>query len=462
MRRMRHRSTLSRSACVALLILSTAGCGDTEATMKELVRFALREGQRRDDARSVREDLVIEASFHGDLDVVRRLLDADPKGARGHLRSRDPVGMTALHRAVWGGHPEIVKLLLERGAEVEARDGAGQTPLSLAARWGRADIMDLLLKRGADPSARDDMGRTLLHYAAQYGHLEVMRVLLDRGFDPDVSCKTGTPLHSAAQSRQLEAARYLLDRGGHADRRGYLDWLPLHVACAWSPGYPEELRLALVTLLIDRGGGVSARANGGTTPLVLAAIGRDSALTILLLARGARPEPATPGNASALRSALDAGSPAVARLLLEHGADANERYSPPGRARLLHRVGDPKDIDMARVLLEFGADANAVDDQGGTPLHVAAREGNAELIRLLAERRAVVDARDKSNWTPLHFASSQKKVEATRALLRAGADRYARTKGGETPHKLAWGAGAESVRALLGPPDPSPKGPFGF
>ena len=441
--------TFATPASALLVGLLAAGCGGADSTLERVAQFLLREGQRRRDAQTVRMDPILEASFRGNLPAVRRLLDADPESTRIHLQSRDPVGMTALHLATWGGHPEIVRLLLERGADVNAQDGGGQTPVSLAARWGRSDLMDIFLAHGADTSIRDDQGRTLLHYAAQYDHVEVMRALISRGFDVNVQAITGTPLHSAAFMGRLAAARLLLDHGADPERRGAYGWKPLHVACVSATR--EPINADLVRLLLDRGADVAARSDDGITPLVLASQNRDSAVVTLLLERGARPESAVPRGYSALRSAVDAKAPAIARLLLARGADPNQRYSPPGNQRLLSRTAQDGDLPTARVLLDFGADPGLADDRGLTPLHEAAREGHVEMIRLLLAHRAQVNARDRNRWTPLHFAASQKQVEAARALLAAGADRTALNTSRETPLKMAWGAGAESLRVLLAP-----------
>jgi ankyrin repeat protein len=442
--------TATLLAAALFLALAATGCGDLQKTVDDIARFVQRENERRSDAESVRPDSLLAAAFAGNLEMVRGLLDADPASAKSRLRSRDGTGMTALHLATWGGHAEVVRLLLARGADVNARDGGGNTPIALAARWGQPELMDILLAAGADASMRDDQGRTLLHHAAQYGHIEVMQSLLRHGFDVNVQSRVGTPLHCAASGRRLEAARYLLDHGADLDLRDQLGWSPLHVACSGSPG--DSCVPELVILFLDRRADVASRAKSGITPLVLGAVSSDSAVVAILLARGARPESAKPDGYSALRSAVETSVPAIARMLLRRGADPNERYNPPRSERLLHRTVYHDSIDVARVLLEFGADVDPRDDNGLTPLHMAARDGNVEMIRLLLDRGAQIEARNKWKWTPLHFAASQKQLEAARALVERGADRLARTSGGETPYKLAWGPSGEPLRRLLGDP----------
>lgn len=87
-------------------------------------------------------------------------------------------GTTALMIAAAGGHTEVMKLLLEAGADPRVQDKRGDSPLMAAVRIGSLDAVNLLLKRGVDPNQRDIEGRTALMWAARTGRLDVVRALL--------------------------------------------------------------------------------------------------------------------------------------------------------------------------------------------------------------------------------------------------------------------------------------------
>ena len=169
----------------------------------------------------------------------------------------------------------------------------------------------------------------------------------------------------------------------------------------------------------------------------------------LLIARGGWSGAEHGSLVSPLRSAVNAGDATAARLLLDGGADANERYDPRSGETMLHRAAKRPGLDLARTLLGHGADPNLTDAGGRAPLHVAAGEGNEGMIRMLLAHRAKVDTQDRSGWTPLHVAASRTHAEATRALLEAGADPNVRTKSGQVALQLAWGSGAGPVQELL-------------
>jgi uncharacterized protein len=107
------------------------------------------------------------AAFFGSGPAVRLLLE---RGAVVDAVARNPMKVQPLHAAVAGRNAEAVRLLLDRGADPNARQQAGYTPLLGAAAAGREDLIDLLLARGADPSLVSDDGKSVSAVAREHGH----------------------------------------------------------------------------------------------------------------------------------------------------------------------------------------------------------------------------------------------------------------------------------------------------
>ena len=148
-------------------------------------------------------------------------------------------------------HLEFIKLLLDKGANVNARlkdstetrtvftnqwlDENGATAFLRASQSGDLVLMKLLLARGADPKIKTELGVTALHVAAGIGWvegityewspkdtLEAVRMLLDLGLDPNAQADTGrVALHGAAHKGATEVVQLLVDRGARLDIRDY-------------------------------------------------------------------------------------------------------------------------------------------------------------------------------------------------------------------------------------------------
>jgi uncharacterized protein len=103
------------------------------------------------------ESALMIAALKGRLDWTQRLLD---RGAQ-----FDKSGWTPLHYAATGPEPAVVKLLLDRGAKIDARSPNRSTPLMMAAQYGNPASVDLLLARGADPALKNDQGLTAADFA---------------------------------------------------------------------------------------------------------------------------------------------------------------------------------------------------------------------------------------------------------------------------------------------------------
>jgi ankyrin repeat protein len=118
----------------------------------------------------------------------------------------------ALHFAAQ--HVDVVRVLVEAGADVEAQTPLGSRPLHAAAQDGHVEVVRTLLEVGADVEAQFADGARLLHRAAQFGHVEVVRTLLEAGADAEAPGTDGArPLHYAANGGSADTIGALLELG---------------------------------------------------------------------------------------------------------------------------------------------------------------------------------------------------------------------------------------------------------
>jgi ankyrin repeat protein len=125
---------------------------------------------RIDATNAVGETPLMMAALRGRLDWIQRFIE------RGAQVQRD--GWTPLHYAASGPEPRAVKLLLDRGAPIDARSPNGSTPLMMAARYGDEAATQELIARGADPTLRNERGLNAADFA-RLGGREALAVRLD-------------------------------------------------------------------------------------------------------------------------------------------------------------------------------------------------------------------------------------------------------------------------------------------
>ncbi|MBV8519194.1 MAG: ankyrin repeat domain-containing protein [Acidobacteria bacterium] len=153
-----------------------------------------------------------EACALGEEGEVERQLDADPS----LLHSPSADGFPPLGLAIFFRHPALARLLIERGADVNAAAENAQrvAPLHAAAAVRDRETMQLLLERGADPNARQQLDYTPLHGAASRGDTELAELLLTHGADRDARAADGmTPADVARKYGQDAFAEWLARQG---------------------------------------------------------------------------------------------------------------------------------------------------------------------------------------------------------------------------------------------------------
>lgn len=176
----------------------------------------------------------------------------------------DQHGYTALMRATAGYH-DIVRLLLDEGAEVNRRNMNGETALLLAIQYGHEDIVKMLLDSKADVYAMNSWGHTAIHKAATYGEVTILRQLLDVGVNIDATDKMGrTPLLSTLHYRENYAAvQTLLDAHAKIDAVDDDHCTSLHIAI-------RSGQEKIVRLLLERDARIDMPDKDGNNALDLA------------------------------------------------------------------------------------------------------------------------------------------------------------------------------------------------
>lgn len=181
------------------------------------------------------------------------------------INARDPLGRTALFRAVRNENFGVVSLLLDRGADTSVRSDDGYSLLHVAAmNQQRVDIMEFLLNKYADINILTENGESLVHVAAGLLNPVMLDYLVDSGAPMDTADRQGvTPLLYAASQGRFETASALVKRGANLNFTDRLGKTALHIALA--PRFAPP-RLDIIELL-SRKQIINRRDLKGRTPL---------------------------------------------------------------------------------------------------------------------------------------------------------------------------------------------------
>ena len=305
----------------------------------------------------------------------------------GHSKySQVPRQMTGLHLAAYFGVHEATNTLIGRGRSLDLKDGYGRTPLSRAAGGGHEAVVKLLVEKGAQLEAKDTLyGRTPLSFAAWRGHEAVVKLLVEKGAQLEAkdTLYGRTPLSCAAERGHEAVVKLLVEKGAQLEAK---DTLYGRTPLSWAAERGHE---AVVKLLVEKGAQLEAKeTHFGRTPLSWAAEAGHEAVVKLLVEKGAQLEAKeTLYGRAPLSCAAERGHEAVVKLLVEKGAqlEAKDDY---GRAPLSFAAEAGHEA-VVKLLVEKGAQLEAKDTlYGRTPLSWAAGRGHEAVVKLLLEKGA--------------------------------------------------------------------------
>jgi ankyrin repeat protein len=345
--------------------------------------------KQRHDLNTLRRALYF-AINNGNLSIVKLLLDKNlmpvTKEAEPETEIFYPIGYYHLADAVFYGYTEIVKLLLERGALsylfTEKSSYSDQpTILMLASQEGHWEIVKALVEAGANVNVTRQGEMSALRAAASNGYQAIFDYLypltapnlqkdalevlpsglqvreFEENADPLV-CK----LTNAVMDDDISGVKKLLDK--NVDVNGFDD---IGIRALWLAVRKQSVKL--VQLLLKAGANPNiSDLETGETPLMIVHnhLWRETAIQIC-------------------------------SLLLDAGADVNARDTEIGKTVLMHNVGIPSYADepfkancrkIVQALLQYSADVNVKDREGNTALSIAREAGHDEIVQLLLDAGA--------------------------------------------------------------------------
>lgn len=268
-------------------------------------------------------------------------------------------GVTPLHLSSRNGCADVVKLLIDKRANVDSINDNGDTPLLEASycsatedtgeaappTYDYAAVVMMLVAKGANTNHANKNSETPLYRACDAGNQEIAEILIRKGADVNFPNKYGTtPLHRCGSGGHELLGSFLIKEGANVGAVSAGGRTPLNDACYW--GHPE-----VATMLLDNGANVNVVDGVGNTPLHDACQDvqrrrKDEALVQLLLDRGAK-----------VNASNKKGQIPLHLLFLN---DSTFQDMEPNKI-----------IGLARILLNSGAKLNTTDNNGKTPADVA-------------------------------------------------------------------------------------------
>jgi len=372
------------------------------------------------------------ASSQGEVAEVADLIEGKANIERrfGHFEQ------TPLHIASQNGHVAVVNQLISARAAVDNRDrllpGANIfgfaykikrlhiTALYYAAGMGRTPVVKALISARADVQLTDsvypDDGWQPIHIASVKGHMEVIEVLLEQKVDINTRAEkiTGNTVTDFGVSY-----------GAYYERGN----TPLHIACS-------ENNQELVAFLLAKKAKVTARNSTGKTALhlAIASYDRTSAPLIVKALIEAKAD---------VKAKDKEGDDALHKLCNDYwvGPFAEEGESEFHSSMEQKGRGEATFIQIAKPLLKANADLDGFDDNGFTPLMLAAQHKSAGVVSFLVDAKADVrltsEGEGEDGFSAIHYASRENATEVIKRLLDAKVDVNVVDRQGNTPLHIA-------------------------
>ena len=332
---------------------------------------------------------------------------------------------------------DTIKLLLNKGLDINYSNQYQETPLFIACKNNRFDIVDFLLDNGAQESINisTKFNGTPLSIVCTSGYINILRRLINAGANISEINKGDTLLIKACKSNQFEIIRFLLNNGpeeyiNYQNKNGET---PLFIAC-------KNNRVDIVSFLLGNGAQESINILcNGETPLLIASNIENIEMVRILLNYRANIHYENGGGKDVFLNSCRIGNMEIIIELLKAGANINSKdyYS---RETALSYACQSDNLEVIVFLLAHGhiENINKKTLHGNSAFikacEIASMTGNIEIIKKLIEEGADVNQENDFGDTPLLILSNfNSKIEIVDLLLKNGAEIHKETGYDKTP-----------------------------
>jgi ankyrin repeat protein len=327
---------------------------------------------------------------------------------------------TAMIKACEDGSLDIVKVLVDAGANINLKSKGEFSPLLYAVENKRKPIVEYLVSKGVNIDEKNGhLGNTALIKACEFGSLDIAKVLVDAGANINLKSKAGfTPLFYAVQKNHKPVVEYLISKGVNVDEKNGQEGS----SALYQASYDGLLEI--VTMLVDAGADVHLKPTHGY---------------------------------SILYAAFQNNHKPIMEYLISKGARVDEKNGPI-EITVLYQACTESSLDIITLFVDAGADVNSKTKAGYTPLFLAVQNKRKPIVEYLISKGARINEKNGLNDdSALHKACYSGSLEMTKTLVEAGADINILDKIGQKPIDLAIGQNHQAVVEYLEALQPQPQ-----
>ncbi|GJQ77415.1 hypothetical protein Trydic_g9303, partial [Trypoxylus dichotomus] len=314
---------------------------------------------------------------------------------------------TPLQLAVGEESVDMVKILLKYA---DANFGYDAKPLCTAIKCRNIEIVKLLLEHGADPNYIKGGSTPFLVMAIENGDEDIVQILLEHNADPNIQDTLCRELLQFSTPKSKSTIKLLLEVIFYSDTLGHMRNVPLI--------YAVRERNSKDIVLIFQGSGADPNLGDklGDIPLHAVIHAENSEMVALEFRKETGKSYMDSGGRTPLTRAPTRGKKNIVQMSLDHGAVVN--WLDSWGVAPLNNAVYRNDLEIIEMLLRNGAHVNCVDFVGWTPLVSAIVRKNKDIIRMLLDFQADVNLEDAGGDPPLQRAITTEDLEIIEMLLR--------------------------------------------